>query len=409
MLRLKRPTWGKPAVAALLGVAVLGLAVLDYSTSPAEHRGIHLGPLFVPLLPGQGQGPVAAGHTPKPGSNLPANTGPPPTNRGMKIFAYGVTTGIAAQLKSSSADGYSWLFKWSDVEPANGQFNWAKVDQALASSRSAGKLTMLRVTSGIYTPSWVYAAGAKQVLIPGTEFRTNGPANYCGGTPLVSCFIPMPAPWDGVYLQKWGAFIAAFGARYNGAAGLYSVQMSGGGFIGEMSLPWNQVTDPNGARSRATWTAHLPPGASLNGALETTWETIIRDYRAAFSRTPTNLDVGAVIGDQTVMTTLTTSYLPSHYPRVVYVQANGLQASIASFPNNSVRSGVRASMASTTVGYQMNGGGATFNQNMATAFQVALCDHASYLEIYVSDIRNPVLAPLFQLLHTGARLANVAC
>src|SRR2546423_2551110 len=61
--------WPMPVVAVVVGVCVLSLAAVDYATSPSNHRGIHLGPLFIPFPPNSGG--ETASHRPTPG----------PTNR----------------------------------------------------------------------------------------------------------------------------------------------------------------------------------------------------------------------------------------------------------------------------------------------------------------------------------------
>src|SRR5438552_18995058 len=62
--------WPMPVVAIVVGVCVLSLAAVDYATSPSNHRGIHLGPLFLPLPPNSEGG--TASHRPPPPPGVPS-------------------------------------------------------------------------------------------------------------------------------------------------------------------------------------------------------------------------------------------------------------------------------------------------------------------------------------------------
>jgi hypothetical protein len=141
------------------------------------------------------------------------------------------------ELKDPQVYGLSWRFKWATIEPEEGHYNWEVIDKAVEITSKAGKKAMLRVTAGINTPAWVYQAGAQPFEFPKTDLAH--PENYPAN-------LRMPLPWDEVYLTKWEGFINAFGKRYNAKPDIYSVQMTGGGHIGEMNLPkahdkWRQI------------------------------------------------------------------------------------------------------------------------------------------------------------------------
>ena len=96
---------------------------------------------------------------------------------------------------------------------------------------------MLRIVAGINSPEWVYRGGAKPFDLQKhrSALSENHPPD-----------MRMPVPWDEVYLAKWEAFVQAFGKRYSGNPTIYSIQMTGGGYIGEMNPPkafakWEQV------------------------------------------------------------------------------------------------------------------------------------------------------------------------
>ena len=194
-------------------------------------------------------------------------------------------------------------------------------------------------------------------------------------------------PWDEMYLEKYEEFIRAFGQRYNGNHHIYSIQMNGGGHIGEMNLP----------KAYDKW-KHV--GYS-DEKLIAVWKRLIDAYQKAFPNTPTNLDINEPLGSHSDVLDSVVSYVLATYPRKVYLQQNGLRAN---FPReNRIRQILREASRKTTVGYQMVGGKGWLDQHIGdrlTAFQNALEDHASYIEIYYSDVRDPGHRATLQLLLT---------
>ena len=103
--------------------------------------------------------------------------------------------------------GLSVRTYWGEIERQEGRFDWSFFDETVRIARDAGKRVFLRVMNGTGTPEWVWQAGAQRY-----EPRDRSVAHA-------------PVPWDEVFLQKWTAFIAAFGARYDGEAGVDLVAM----------------------------------------------------------------------------------------------------------------------------------------------------------------------------------------
>ncbi len=132
--------------------------------------------------------------------------------------------------------GVSWRFHWKTIEPQEGQYHWDLIDQAIHITSNADKKVMLRVVAGRRTPAWVYQAGAQPFHFRNTDLyhAKNHPDTMV-----------MPIPWDAVYLAKWEKLIRALGKRYNSNPHIYSVQMAGGGHIGEMNLPKGRLPSPS--------------------------------------------------------------------------------------------------------------------------------------------------------------------
>ena len=135
---------------------------------------------------------------------------------------------------------------------------------------------MLRIVAGLNSPDWLSHAGAKPFEFRNTDLAH--PQNYREN-------LRMFIPWDEVYLSKWEKFIRAFGQRYNGHPSLYSIQMTGGGYIGEMNLP----------KAQAKWQQVGYADEKLIAA----WKRIIAAYQRAFPDTPTNLDINEPLGRRT--------------------------------------------------------------------------------------------------------------
>lgn len=112
----------------------------------------------------------------------------------------------------------------AQLEPTEGSYNWSIIDNFIAAEAAQGKdnigfgiITFNgRVSQGnlsdppIRTPDWVFAAGAKKVICPD--------------------LFEIPRYWDPVYLTKYGNFIAALAARYDGDPRIDFIQIGVGKF-----------------------------------------------------------------------------------------------------------------------------------------------------------------------------------
>src|SRR5216684_528660 len=132
------------------------------------------------------------------------------------IYAYGATysqwsrqSGTqwyinSSALSNSSVDGVALKVAWSTTETAEGVYAWAPLDGMIAQAAAAGKTVTLDVVAGYSTPGWVFTEGAQ-----GFSYVWS----YSWG-PNVCSLVTIPVPWDAAFLQKWTAFVQAFGVRY---------------------------------------------------------------------------------------------------------------------------------------------------------------------------------------------------
>jgi hypothetical protein len=282
------------------------------------------------------------------------------------------------ELRSPWIYGLSWRFKWRTIEPHQGQYRWDLIDSALAVTGQSGKKAMLRITAGINSPDWVYQAGARPFAFRNLDLAH--PEHY-------PARLRMPIPWDDVYLAAWEAFIHTFGKRYNGHPHIYSIQMTGGGHIGEMNLP----------KAHTQWLQVGYTDAKLIAA----WKRIIAAYQRAFPDRPINLDINEPLGRRSHVLEPIVAYVLTAYPHKVYLQHNGLKAD---FPrDHRLRRIIREASTKTVVGYQMVGGKGFLERQTGdrwAAFRQAWEDGASYLEVYASDIRDPTQQEALQRLST---------
>jgi hypothetical protein len=234
------------------------------STPPAHSPG---------SLPASGS-PGAAGSTgaraPKPASTdtnaaatMSLNFRPDVlTARGIYEFSGGNS---GADASDADLTGTTLTFEWSQLEPAPGQFSWARVDGAIAPWAAAGKHVILRVSAGGQaswgaaaanaTPTWVYAQGVPSVTDDGST---------------------LPAYWNPTFLADYDAFIKAYAARYDGNPVVSFIEMGIGD--GGETLP---DTEESTSNRLVLWTAR--------GYTDDVWlatiENIATTFRQDFTRT----------------------------------------------------------------------------------------------------------------------------
>jgi hypothetical protein len=181
--------------------------------------------------------------------------GAPHGGFGVFVFA---GDGNSRALDSPDALGINPLFNWADLEPAEGAYNWAPIDEALAAAHEKGKRVVPRVYTNVgdfdqATPQWVFDAGAERYRFGDTSDTDQ------------------PVPTDPVFSEKFGDFLAVLGQRYNGNPDIEFFQTNAAmGGYGEMVWSYGDA-DP-------------PPGWSPQTEIDTVAHWIDR-WRAAFPDT----------------------------------------------------------------------------------------------------------------------------
>jgi hypothetical protein len=297
---------------------------------------------------------------------------------------------IAADFATSRAAGISWKFRWSDLETAPGKFDWTPIDNVLQASASISRPVILRVIAGMYSPSWVLRS-VPTVRVPNSFFPN--PAPFPNPTVI-------PVVWNSTYLSDWATFVRAFGSRFNGHRGIYAVEISGAGVIGDMYLPPDMTA----------WNA----AGFSNAKLLSAWHQIVTTFDRSFPSTPVALAINEAIDcafgsaynptcarsfHSNVMLPLV-SWIESTYPHHVYLQNNGLKAKYLFDGIHYTRKALRSALAYTHTGYQVAGeiGSAT---ELYDAFEVARMDQVAFVEVYPGDILGAAYAQDLNYLRYG--------
>ncbi len=178
-----------------------------------------------------------------------------PAGSGILEFGVGVD---ARAMEEEIALGVNPLFTWEELEPVEGAYNWAPLDDVISEAHASGRKVAPRVYTnevdfGQATPDWVFDAGAQAYTMD------------------VASSTLQPVPGDDVFEEKFGTFLEALGARYDGHPAIEFFQTNAGmGAYGEMIWAYDE--------------ASTPPGYSDDGQVAITNDWIDR-WRNAFPTT----------------------------------------------------------------------------------------------------------------------------
>ncbi len=123
-------------------------------------------------------------------------------------------------------------FNWADIEPQQGQYNWALIDDVIAAWKPRGAAVAMRVmtcnahSSGYYcSPKWLFDAGCKSF-----DYERGGDDPTSGGKRIPRI---EPDYSDPLYLKHHGAFLAELGKRYDGSPAVEFLDIGSYGIWGE--------------------------------------------------------------------------------------------------------------------------------------------------------------------------------
>ena len=275
---------------------------------------------------------------------------------------------------------------WRNVNPEASRLDWSYFDTAAATAARNGKSAGLSLAAGIFTPAWVYRAGAAPF-----NFTLSGP--WIPTRPMT-----MPEPWDPAFLGQWGAIILAMGRRYDANPAVAYVMIGGLGFSIESVYAKNP--------------ADIAQLQALGGAVR--WlqgaERIVDLYAQAFPTTPFIYAMAPPVKGDFAPTRALVEYGMAKYPHRFGIMYHGLNAAAdpAFYPDHAVQTCSPQAPAGFQMVWSTDGGeGAkrvkgTLAQALARGAQLG----AHFIEVYESDCQNPAQVPA--LSAAAAALASQA-
>jgi hypothetical protein len=266
---------------------------------------------------------------------------------------------LAGPLPHQDVRGFDWVVGWKTLEPTSGVYVWNVLDHAVATAAIAGFASQITVLPGTSSPAWVIGA-CPQVTV--TLLHTQQ-------------VVTIAVPTSICFLDDWTTLIAALGAHLATLTGVTSVQASGLGDQGEMTL-----SPP----TSGTWADVGVTTASLLAGWKqvlNTWHTFLpASIPAALAiEEPLGIGVSDVLGPLI-------PWVHSHFGASVWIQQNALRATTSE--TTGYWPILRKASRWTDTGWQMFGFG-TENGDLETAFKIGLASHARYFQIYLADILDP--------------------
>ena len=311
-------------------------------------------------------------------ATVQAGNAHPSQPRGIFVFdAAGNAVNAVAEVVSGpfphqDVQGFDWTVAWGVLEQASGAYQWDVLDKAVTTAANAGFTSQITVLPGTFAPAWVIAACPKVTV---TLLHTQQVVTIA--VPTSTCF-----------LDDWKAFITALGTHLATASGVTSVQASGLGDQGEMTLS---------PTTSGTWADVGVTTASLLAG----WKQVLTAWRSSL---PTSMPAALAIeeplgiGVSNVLAPLI-PWVHSHFKSKVWVQQNALRATT---PETSGYWPILKNASRwTDTGWQMFGYG-TENGDLQTAFGIGLASHARYFQVYLADIIDPTQTAALEYL--AARL-----
>jgi Beta-galactosidase len=146
---------------------------------------------------------------------------------------------------------------WSDIEPAPGKFNWERLDQFFNAAQTSRKPVHLYVFAGFWSPAWA---------LEGATFATFR-VQYGPGAGQK---LPLPMPWDPVYLANWFAFLKQLSERYGDRPEFLMIGAAGPTSVSE------EFTEPGDPTAIATWLENHYTATKYIGAWHQTFQTYAR-------------------------------------------------------------------------------------------------------------------------------------
>jgi hypothetical protein len=132
---------------------------------------------------------------------------------------------IAQAVSNPFMSGVAYQIGWDTIEPAEGQFDWSRLDALFAAAGQSKKWVHLLIYPGFHSPAWALEG-----------IKTESFAVQYG--PGQGDVESLPMPWDRVYLGRWFEFLQKVGDRFGKSPAFDMVAAAGPTSVScEMTLP----------------------------------------------------------------------------------------------------------------------------------------------------------------------------
>ncbi len=198
----------------------------------------------------------------------------------------------AATLDNPAISGLFLYFHWATLEPAKGQFDFSRLEQAFKLADSEHKTIQLALLPGFWTPQWLLdelpscdswlASGGKTGPAPPECGKATFGLNE--GVALKGQLHELPLPWNPVYKRYWHAFLLEVARRFGQRKAFVSIAVAGPTSQSE------EILMPHaGPGEKQKWARLLrafyrdPSYHRSNKAFVEEWKAEIDDYGRIFS------------------------------------------------------------------------------------------------------------------------------
>jgi hypothetical protein len=338
------------------------------------------------VLPGSTPAPVATQTEPPHGLTV-VNNLEPSAPKGS--FFDGVLFKERTYTNPNIA-GLTFRTSWADIEPAQGDFVWARLDTVFDNAEKNGKWVELVLIAGFGAPAWALQG------VPTAPFSViYGPGK--------GEILPLPLPWNQVYLERWFTFLKAVSARYQNRPSFIKIAADGPTSItGEMTLP-------DSPADLCTWVTVGYTSQRIIAA----WKQVFASYAQIFPRqyfslalfpplpivSATRCTNGKLTGiDRSESQRVSAAIIGlgvDNYPHQFVVQDNGLRAVDTPVGNYEV---VKSYAGKVVIGFQLatsamqspaymgNADGVTA---LRDSLQKGMDANVQFLEVYEPDVLSP--------------------
>lgn len=281
---------------------------------------------------------------------------------------------------------------WSAIETAPGVYDWSAIDAGITAAGT--RPVQIEIVPGVFTPSWVYAAGAAAMTLTW---------DWSYSFPMCSAQ-RFPLPWDGTYLSAWSRLVTAAGARYGGNAQVVAVKVTGiNAKDNEIVLP----IAPSAGCAQATNPQALWLAAGYRPALLTSaWTSIMQTFVAAFPRQALVLQTGpwampgisaegATVAPDYALTRALTELFATAAGESAIVQNNGLNATAWVYKSPVPDVPVATQEGAPITGDKTcrdNGGVTPCDPLTVLQAMLAKAQGLAFVEMYMPDLDNPTFA-----------------